>query len=68
MFKVKAKCNLYRNIGTSLEKVIIKKDCLYNYNVDLSGYNRNIIIGEDKTEVILNNENFYNDFIINYEK
>ena len=68
MFKVKAKYNLYRNIGTKFEKTVIEKGSLYDYNVDLSGYNRNVIIGEDKTEVILNNEDYYNDFIINYEK
>ena len=68
MFKVKAKCNLYRNIGTKFEKTVIKKGSLYDYNVDLSGYNRNVIIGEDKTEVILNNGGYYNYFIINYGK
>lgn len=68
MFKVKAKNNLYRNVGTKFEKCTIKKDSLYNYDVDLSGYNRNIIIGEDKIEVLLNNEDYYKYFIINYEK
>ena len=68
MFKVKAKSNMYRNIGTKFEKTVIKKDSLYNYNIELSGYNRHVIIGEDKAEVILNNKDYYNDFIINYEK
>ena len=68
MFKVKAKYNRYRNIGTKVQKTVIKKDSLYNYNIELSGYNRHVIIGEDKTEVILNNEDYYNDFIINHEK
>ena len=68
MFKVKSKKNWYRNVGTRFEKTVIKKDSLYDYNVDLSGYNRNVIIGEDKSEVILNNEDYYNSFILNYEK
>ena len=66
MFKVKAKYNRYLNIGTKFEKTVIKKDCLYNYNVELSGYNRNIIIGENKIEIQLNNEEFHNGFILNY--
>jgi hypothetical protein len=56
MFKVKANVNLYRNIGTSFEKKVIIKDNLYYYWTDCSSYNNNVIIGEDKTEIILNNK------------
>lgn len=65
MFKVKAKTNLYRNIGTKFEKKVIIKENFYNYWTECSSYNNNVIIGEDKTEIILNNKDYYEYFNLN---